>query len=303
MTKPSTIRFYLEPPLRKSAEEGRHNFIGKMAGVLEKAGYQAVFETPGMLGALPNRGRSLSHMKPPPDHEGLVFRRAYHYPFWQIEQTEKRWSWDTALSSFDPEHSPRKEAEHFYAFWQKRLFVGAVEQSERAGFVYVPLQGRLLEHRSFQACSPIEMLHHCLVHEPNRQIIAALHPKENYTATEVDAIEALAAQHPRLEVIMGNMQALLKSCDYVVTQNSSAAFNGYFFGKPALLFAQVDFHHIAVAADLHNLSQSFAEMENHAPNYAAYIHWFWQDQCINAGREDAEEKIAARLKRFGWPVG
>jgi hypothetical protein len=87
-----------------------------------------------------------------------------------------------------------------------------------------------------------------------------------------------------------------------VTQNSSVAFNGYFFGKLSLLFRKTDFHHIATQANLENLAEGFAAVQEIEPDYAAYIHWFWQKNSINAGRPEAEEMIARRLKRFGWPV-
>ena len=45
----------------------------------------------------------MSHIKMPLDKRGLCFRRAYHYPFWQIEQTAERWSWDVAQAAFEPD--------------------------------------------------------------------------------------------------------------------------------------------------------------------------------------------------------
>ena len=80
----------------------------------------------------------------------------------------------------------------------------------------------------------------------------------------------------------------------MVTQNSSAAFNGYFYGKPAVLFGKVDFHHIALGPD------TMDRFEDHAPDYARYVWWFWQNQSINAGHPSAEQKIEDRFRTFGW---
>lgn len=63
-----------------------------------------------------------------------------------------------------------------------------------------------------------------------KRIIATLHPKEVYSDAEISTLEAIADRDPLLEVRMGEMERLLPACDCVVTQNSSAAFNGYFFG-------------------------------------------------------------------------
>jgi hypothetical protein len=244
---------------------------------------------------------ALCHMSAPPTPKALVFRRVYEYPFWQIDQTAERWNWDVARAEFDPA-SVSDDAPRFYRFWQKRLFGEAPQKTRTDGTVYVPLQGRLTRQRSFQKCSPLQMIEHCLTHDPVRRVVATLHPGEDYTASELAQLEALAARHPRLQLGKGEMLRHLPFCDYVVTQNSSAAFSGYLFGKPALLFAGIDFHHIAIKADMDNLQASFDRMVTHKPDFAAYLWWFWQSQSINAGKDDAAEKIAARLRRFGWPM-
>ena len=294
------VDIYLEPPLRESAEIGAHNFIGKVARVLEKAQFRVTYRDIGGSVSAPD-ALTLSHMTPAPTTRGLIFRRCYDYPFWQIEARPERWLWDVALGEFDPALIDPIEAQRFYRFWQKRLFGSAPEQTRRDGPIYVPLQGRLLQRRSFQSCSPIEMLEHTLA-QSTCPVVAALHPKEVYSAEELTALERLAAQHPGLTLTMGQMERHLQNCAFVVTQNSAVAFSGYFFGKPALFFGQIDFHHIGVRADLADLGQCFAAAERAEPDFAAYLWWFWQDNCINAGRAEADEKITARLRRFGWSV-
>lgn len=301
MTQDPTVHFLLEPELREAAQAGDHPFIAKMALVLESASFRVAYRGHN------DTDRSaetyvLSHMKAPPTNRGLVFRRVYEYPFWQIESSAERWEWDVAKSTFYPAQISAQDAAQFYAFWQKRQYQDAPMQTSRAGFIYVPLQGRLRDRRSFQSCSPLEMIEHCLAHDPSRQVIATIHPNEIYSDAEIAALEALERKHKRLRVDVGDMVPLLQGCDYVVTQNSSVAFAGYFFGKPALLFGKIDFHHIAVQADMGNLAQSFAQVSKAKPEYAKYLYWFWQDQSINAGRDDVYGKITARFRRFGWPI-
>jgi hypothetical protein len=98
------------------------------------------------------------------------------------------------------------------------------------------------------------------------------------------------------------MEHHLQHCDFVVSQNSAAAFAGYFFGKPALLFGKIDFHHIAEPANMAQLPDSFDAAVTARPAFDRYVHWFWQENCINAGRADARAKILARFQRFGWPI-
>lgn len=301
MTQEPTVHFLLEPDLRKAAQAGAHPFIAKMALVLESASFRVAYRDHGDTDRSPET-YTLGHMKVPPSQRGLIFRRVYEYPFWQIEGSAERWEWDVAKARFDPALVSKQDAAPFYAFWQKRLYQDAPSRTSREGFIYVPLQGRLRDHRSFQSCSPLEMIEQCLAHDPSRQVVATIHPNEVYSDAEIAALEALERKHKRLRVDVGNMVPLLQRCDYVVTQNSSVAYAGYFFGKPALLFGKIDFHHIAVQADMDNLAHSFARVAEATPDYAKYLYWFWQDQSINAGRDDVYAKITARFRRFGWPI-
>ena len=62
---------------------------------------------------------------------------------------------------------------------------------------------------------------------------------------------------PRLRLETGGAAEALAACDLVVTQNSAVAFNGYFFHKPAVLFAEIDFHHIAASVPRLGVAAAF----------------------------------------------
>ncbi|WP_299586117.1 hypothetical protein [uncultured Tateyamaria sp.] len=303
MAEPKRVRFYLEDDLRKSAAAGQHNFIGKITGVLRAAGFEVGFHpntTTERIKAAGRRGYGLCHMTPPPNARCLTFRRVYHYPFWQIQASDKRWEWDVAHASFDPGQCPRKEADRFYGFWRKRIGGALLDQVGDDGFVYIPLQGRLTEQRSFQSCSPLDMIRRTRAALPGRRLIVTLHPKETYTPGELAELEALEARDPALDVRMGERDALLPRCSFVVTQTSSIAFDGMFFGKPSVVFGQTDFHHVMVDG---RDSDAFDRVTDHRPDYAAYLWWVWQHMAINAGHDSAEAKIRAKLSAAGWPVG
>ncbi len=305
MSEPRILRFYLDAGLRKKAMAAEHNFIGKIEQVAKNAKFRVEFRknsTEERLNSATRRGYSMFHMDDPEHDRALTFRRVYQYPFWAIEDNAKRWEWRVAQTEFPSEDVSRKEANRFYGFWQNRLFGNATETKEQGGLVYVPLQGKLLDHRSFQYCSPIEMLSHVLTQDPSRPVVATLHPNEVYSEKELKTLNDLDQKHPRLTVKTGDMQAMLQRCDYVVTQNSAAAFSGYFFGKPAILFGRIDFHHIAANVHALGVELAFEQVQNLTPDYAGYLHWFWQIMSINAGREGAEDKIRQALIRAGWPM-
>lgn len=300
------VRFYLHKTLKERAETGNHNFINKFCAVLEREGFKVKFHNDGLEEQMKSRvrpGYSVFLMSEPTDSRGVSMRLNYFYPFWNIEQSGKRWEWPVAKARFDAGEVPVEEAQRFARFWRKRLFEGAAEETTREGLVYVPLQGRLLTHRSFQACSPIRMIEHVLEQDREREVVATLHPKEIYGDEEIAALEALEARHDRLTVSREGMVPLLQRCDYVVTQNSAVALSGYFFHKPAVLFGRINFHHIA--ANVHELgvAGAMAEVVGLAPQYDAYLWWFLQHMSINAGHDEAEGKIRDALVRAGWLEG
>lgn len=304
MSRPDRLRLYLDDGLRESAAAGHHNFLRQVIEVAKAAGLAVELrpDTPSERAkARLRRGYALYHMHDPGHDGGMTFRRVYHYPFWAIEAHGERWRWRVSRAAF-PEEQPHPDATRFYQHWRRKLFGATAEQATREGVVYVPLQGRLLEQRSFQACAPLEMVEHVLDADPVRRVLATLHPKERYAPAEMAALESLAARYPRLTVSTGEMERWLSVCDYVVTQNSSAAFNGYFFAKPAILFAKIDFHHIAANVHRMGIDEALRAGPDLAPDYAAYIHWFWQRMSINAGRPEAHERIRDALRAGGWPV-
>ncbi len=304
MTSARNVTFFLDDGLRESAEAGEHNFIGKVVSVLRSAGFEVAFRPNSQAARLSSAlrpGYAMLHMDQPTHARALTMRRVYHYPFWQIETTTERWDWHVAKADFDPASIDPQEAQRFHGFWRRRLFPDAPPAS-REGFVYVPLQGRLTECRSFQTASPVQMVEAVLQNDPDRLVIATFHPGESYSDKERQAIYSLAERHPRLSVKTGSMDRLLPGCDYVVTQNSSAAFNGILFEKPFILFGKSDFHHIAANVSALGVPEAFRTVMGMAPDNAAYLWWFWQQMSINAGREGAEDKIAAALARGGWPI-
>ncbi|WP_299349151.1 hypothetical protein [uncultured Shimia sp.] len=301
MSGNSTATFYLPDGLRESAEAGEHNFIGKIEAVVRAADMDVTFRPPSQARA-GDKGFSLFHMQNPLNDRGVTIRRAYFYPFWQIERSNQRWDWDVARARFQVQPEDRQDAQNFYKFWQKRLFQEPLRDVGRDGFVYVPLQGRLLEQRSFQECSPMRMLQHVLDSDPAKRVIAALHPKEHYGPDEISALEALESKVDRLEIRLGDMEPLLAHCDYIVTQNSGVAFSGFFFGKPSVLFAKIDFHHITANVSDLGVQGAFDAIGDHDPDYAGYVWWFLQQMSVNAGRPEAEDKIRNRLSALGWPV-
>lgn len=304
MDQPNDVTFYLEPSLLKSAREGEHNFISLMSDVMFDAGLDVHYhENTGVarLMAETRPGYAVYHMDTPNHDRAVTIRRAYFYPFWRIEISAKRWEWDVALTDFEPHLVDRTEAERFYKYWQHRLYGELPKSAVRGDYIYVPLQGLIRQQRNFQACSPIEMLARTAARYAGKRIIVTLHPKEDYTSADRLALAQIIGRYPHVEVLELRMDIALRDCDFVVTMNSSAAFSAVLFGKPAVIFGQIDFHHITGSVMAVGEDEAFATV--HDPHdFEGYFWWFLQVMAINGGRADATDQIRAQLRGYGWPV-
>lgn len=295
---PETLHIYLHEPFRSRAAAGEINFFNKLAAALQDWRLRFHEDSEDERLAAPSRGFGLFHMQEPMVSTILCLRRAYHYPFWRIEKTNERWNFDVAKAAFDPADVPRGPAQQFFDRWRPKIFREG--PTYRAGFVFVPLQGRLQDCRSFQSKSPLEMIKEVLRRWPDVPVKATLHPKEIYSENDHKALARLEDTHPMFRVVTEDAKDLLAACDRVVTQNSSVALTGFFAQKPAVLFAGSDFHHIAGSVPRDGLTAALADRPE--PEYAAYLWWFFQRQSINAGAADAEVKIRDRFRAHGFPV-
>lgn len=300
MTRSPELRLYLHQPTLGEVRRGRVNFVNRLIGLLRGQGWaiSVLPSTGATREAAPDLpGYALFHMEKPTHDRALTFRRAYHYPFWRIERVAERWRWPVAAARFFPETVDPQAAARFHARFAARVLPGPPPR--RDGPILVPLQGLIQQTRSFQTMSPLAML--ARVAETGLPAVATLHPKEDYTAEDLAALHSLAARHANL-TIGGDTAALLRDCRFVATQNSAVAFDGLVLGKPAVLFGQVDFHHIALSvADL-GAEAALAMAPDHRPDFARYLYWFLQKQAINMSNPYAEAQIAAALQRGGWPV-
>lgn len=300
MAGDQVLWLYLDPGTFADVALGRHNFFGRVIAAVRACGWRIELRESTLVERVqaPLRaGYALFHMEEPTHPAALTCRRSYMGAFWHIEAVAARWDWPVARAAYRPNPAKRARAREFADRLRRRLGSG----DGAGGCVFVPLQGRLLAQRSFQAASPIEMLRETLARS-DRPVVATLHPKESYSDEERAALHDLAAKSPRLTVQSGGSEATLRACDMVVTQNSGLAFHGYAFHKPAVLFARADFHHIAGSVPEIGVGAAFARLAGPPPDFDGYLYWFLQEQAINAGREDCGDRIVDALRGHGWPI-
>ena len=298
------LRIYLREGILEQARSGKSGFINQVLQAAQGCEFRTELrknsEEERMQSAY-RRGYSLFRMEDPFHDRAMTFRQVYLPAFWQIETTAKRWEWRVAKAEFTPETIDAGDAEWFANYWRNRLFENKPTVG-KDGFVFIPLQGRLLQHRSFQTATPIEMITATLHHNEGRKVIASLHPNEAYSQAEIDALDLLVKQNSRFSWGKGGSDALLPKCDYVVTQNSGTAFKGYFLKKPVLLFGYIDFHHIAAKTWDYGVEQAFQKVTEMRPDYEKYLFWFLREMSIHSGRDDAQQKILEAFRSGGWQM-
>jgi len=297
------LRFYLTKRSLNRAENGGHEIVNAVGAVAKDAGMRVeVLLNTSQAKERVARGQeySMVHMENPLNARGLTFRSCYGGPFWQIDKSGARWNWQISGQAYTPDDTSRAEIDAFFAHWRQQLHGDIATTPSKQGYIYMPLQGKLLTCRSFQCCSPIEMIETTLK-QSDLPILATLHPSETYSQSEQDALNALQQHHSRFKLAKMPMNQALAGCDLVVTQNSSAAFHAGFFGKASVLFAQIDFHHIvANVADIGAMA-AFDEAQAAVPDFPTYLHWYWH-QAINLEAPDCQAQVRNRLRHFGWPV-
>lgn len=294
------LTVYLHEPMLRLVRGGGLGFFNRLAEALQNAGWQVEVEPSGEAAraqAHLRKGYALFHMEKPTHDRALTFRRAYHYPFWRIEAMAERWRWPVAAARFEPATIDAAEAEDFAARLRARVLPGPPPR--RDGPVLIALQGRLREQRSFQTASPLRMVK--AVARTGRPCVATFHPRETYDDRDRAALDRLSARFPNL-TLGGDTARLLRDCAFTVSQNSAVSFDGLILGKPAVLFGQSDFPHIALNVAEMGARPALASAADHAPPYAAYLDWFLRRHALDMMVPDARARILARLSAHGWPV-
>ncbi|MEH7827739.1 hypothetical protein [Gemmobacter denitrificans] len=294
---PRLLDLHLPAHLRADHQAGKVNILSRLIEALP--GWQ-ITDRDEHAPERAHPGHSLLHMREPVGPRTLSLRRAYLYPFWRIEPTNERWNFAVAQARPALAGIAPGPARGFHRRLRDRCFPGLPDLTDE-GFIFMLLQGRLLDHRSFQSMSPVAMIEATLACDP-RPICATLHPGESYSAAEHAALAALQDRHPRFRLVEGRAADLVPRCSFVVTQNSSVGLQAMIAGKGLVLFAGIDFHHPAGSVGRDGLAAAFDKGRIPSADMARWLWWFFKDQAIDAQSPEAASRIARLLAAQGWPV-
>jgi hypothetical protein len=301
MQRAKHLTLYLNDHQQQQLAEGRAGMVGLVKQSVEQAGWQTAIlhDTESHLCAA-KAGYHLMLNKPVPGPNAAVLRKCYLDPFWRIEPTNDRWDWEVSGLDFEPARINPERAAAFLDRWRTTLFKDTPIADQ--GHIFMPLQGKLTTRRHFQAQSPADMILTTLKSDPERQVLATLHPGEVYTKGELDRLAQIEQAHPRFHLSSLASMDLLAGCSYVVTQNSGLALKGFFAKKPAVLFARIDFHHIAGVVPQIGPAGAFRHVRTAPPAFDAYVQWFFKWHAITVWSDSVMATIQARLRTLGWPI-
>lgn len=305
MERAPKITVYATEYILWQQRKGKNRFFAELEHALSPLGWALAFRPDTMderVASAARAGYALFYEHEPFPPNALTVRRSYLEPFWQIETSAKRWEWGVASAAFTPVTIDQKRAETFCKFWRGKLSLP--DRAPLDGTLLVPLQGRLLDKRSFQSASPLDMVRATLAHCPDYRLILTTHPGEVYTPEERAALAALA-EDPRITLSDRPSRDFMPSCVGVVTENSSVALQALFLHKPIVLFAQIDFHHLAGSVPHIGVESAFEAIKKEPDPVMVerYLFWFFQKQALNVWRKDFPERLVQRLHLHGWPVG
>lgn len=304
MAEKPTVSLYLKDGLRGDVKAGRHNFFGILITAFAGQGVEVHLRPDTEEERLQSERRdeySLFHLENPFHNRALDVRLAYMYPFWRFERGNWRENYEVSKLAFDQSEVDQTDAQQFFGYWRKQALSKMGECSSHENYVLVALQGRLDMQRRGQNVSPLEMIRETLVQEQFRNVVIKLHPKQVYSDAEYAALGELE-KDPRVSFAVGDINALLESCDYVVTENSSVAFKALLHTKPSILFGTADFHHVFENVNDVGAVQAFRNILSKRIAYAKYFYWFLQLNMVNAGREGAGDRILHLCRHHGWDV-
>ena len=305
MPRSRTLRLYLDAHVRARLEAGRHNFFAHVVGAFEDIGWRVRIRPDTRAErarSYARPGYALFHMERPTTRRSLTTRLAYTAPFWRIEAQAERWKFEVSTKRFDADQIDPDQAADFRRRTIKRLYPWVKTETNKADYIYVPLQANLLRQRGFQAASPIDMLRDAVRRFPDRPIVVSLHPKVRYAEVERAEVADVLTGHSDAHLSKLSAEALLPGARLVVTQNSSVAFLGYFLDVPAVLYGGIDFHHIAGNVAAVGVDQAFEEALQPEIPYAQYLYWFLKENGLNAGAPDIRAAILERVRAHGRRV-
>ena len=229
---------------------------------------------------------------------------AYIYPFWNLDPWGLRALSSIAAMPFDVGSVDAGAAAEFAARLRKRLVEPRISRypqpQDRVDFpndcIAVFLQSEA--HRGvLETChlAMRQMLAALLARDDPRALVVKPHPRDHDPRTRA-YLARLAVRDARLLVVDANIHDILAQASVAVTINSAVGIEAHLHRVPVVLCGQSDFHHASVTVtDRREMDAAITRAQATDWPHDAYLHWYFVDQCLNAGKQSLVSDFLAKV--------
>jgi hypothetical protein len=149
--------------------------------------------------------------------------------------------------------------------------------------------------------SPVEMVQTTIEQEQARKILIKLHPREVYSTEDMNALNALV-DGDRVQIVQGDLDALLAGCGYTVSMNSAVSFKGLLYRKPGVLFGDAEFNHVFQKVRSKDVVSCFVDVMDEAVDFEKYVYWYLRRQHLWNYKPSIQDDILRRCRVMGWEL-
>ncbi|HIP23171.1 MAG TPA: hypothetical protein EYG79_06210 [Rhodobacteraceae bacterium] len=295
--------FHAAPEMRSHIEDGLHGFANMISQIFTTRGYGlrvAGIGRADLWRAKLDNNLHIFDMAGAQGRRALNMRPSVLQPFWAVERPNSRYQGRMAHKVFDPSTVGGGLVTPFFEEMQKLYLNPQGPDIALRDYVLVPLQGQLGKQRPWQYASARGMVETIRAQDPTRKIVLKPHPKETYSAAD-NVVIAQLKQLPNVQLLELPIEALIANCAYIVTQNSTAVFEGILQRKPSILFAKSDFHHIfPTVKSAAEAPEAFARVEAKNMLFMKYLYWYLRMNAADIRQANAPAKTLEMLAEAGW---
>lgn len=234
---------------------------------------------------------------------------AYFWEFWHLDPVGTKALSSIGAQSYDPASMPYARAERFFAHQRARLVTPRLSKyGQKAEVTALPqgalavfLQGEFPIRQGVTRFDDLAMLRAVQAWDGDWPILVKPHPlvKNPFTLAEL----AVAVHgDDRITLTDANVHDMLDACAATVSINSTVALEGFLHRKPAVLFGQCDFHHLAGRVmEPEDFAPVLAGQLCRRGGYAQYLAWYFLRHCLRLGAPGLEAAIWQRFAAAGFP--
>jgi hypothetical protein len=236
---------------------------------------------------------------------------AYIYPFWNLDPWGIRALSSIAEKPFNPNAVSAPAARCFANRLRKRWVAERASRYPQptrpmgvpADCIAVFLQSET--HRDVLETSHLDlrqMVKAVLVRPDPRPIVIKPHPLDDDAATK-RFLNRIAMRDARVQVLDANIHDILARAAVCITINSAVGVEAMLHGVPVVLCGKSDFHHAAVTVtNPAGMDGAIALAMNTDWPHDAFLHWYFMQNCLNAGRDSLVDDFLTRVAATGFEI-